>query len=165
MPSWAVIRPTWFAQNFTESFFRQPIEEQGLLVAPAGQGREPWIDATDIAAVAAVTLTRRELAGQVYELSGPEALDLAQTAEILGKAAGGTVTYIDADPAERQQGLVAAGVPQDYAGLLSGLMGLVRGGHDAHLSDGVQRPSGARPAALRSSRRPRPGKLRVGAAA
>ncbi len=39
----------------------------------------------------------------------------------------------------------AVGVPADYAALLGFLLGLVRAGADAHLSDGVRRVLGREP--------------------
>ena len=47
-----------------------------------------WIDARDIAAVAERALLDAGHDGRVYELSGPEALTLPRTAELLSDALG-----------------------------------------------------------------------------
>lgn len=47
---WAIVRPTWFHQDF-ETFFRQPVID-GLLRVPVGDSQQTWIDAEDIAAQA-----------------------------------------------------------------------------------------------------------------
>lgn len=164
-PTWAVVRPTWFMQNFTESFFRSGIEQQGVVVAPAGDGLEPFIDADDIAAVAAALLTRPGLAGDVYAVSGPEAITHARAAELLSEAAGSPIAYVDADPAEWERQTTEAGVPAAYSELLGRLFGVIRDGHDAHLSDGVQRALGREPVAFANWAAREARDLRVSAAA
>jgi uncharacterized protein YbjT (DUF2867 family) len=143
--AWSVLRPSWFAQNFTEAFFRPTIETDDAIVFPAGTGAEPFIDADDIAAVAAALLTDAAHDGQAYDLSGPEALTFAQVAAILSAHAGRTVGYVDAAPEDWLAGLVGAGVPNDYAAFLGVLAGFIRDGHDAYVSDGVQQVLGRAP--------------------
>lgn len=53
---WTVLRPGWFAQNFSEDFWL-PTVRSGTLALPAGEGRVPLIDAEDIADVAVAALT------------------------------------------------------------------------------------------------------------
>jgi uncharacterized protein YbjT (DUF2867 family) len=139
-----VVRPSWFAQNATESFFR-PGLEQGTLVAPTGDGAVPWIDAEDIAAVAAAALTGDGHAGRVYELSGPRALTLAETAAVLAPHVGRDVRHVDLPVEQWVEGAAANGLPRDYAQLLGGLFEVIRAGHEAPLSDGVQQALGREP--------------------
>jgi uncharacterized protein YbjT (DUF2867 family) len=139
-----VVRPSWFAQNATESFFRPGIE-QGVMVAPTGDGAVPWIDAEDIAAVAAAALTGDGHAGRVYELSGPRALTMAETAAVLTPYAGHEVRHVDVPVEQWVQGAADNGLPQEYAQMLGGLFDVIRAGYEAPLSDGVQQALG-RPA-------------------
>jgi uncharacterized protein YbjT (DUF2867 family) len=74
-----VLRPSWFMQNFSEGVFAEGVHA-GELAVPAGDGLTPFIDAEDIAAVAAVALTRDGHAGRAYDLSGPEALSWGRAA-------------------------------------------------------------------------------------
>jgi uncharacterized protein YbjT (DUF2867 family) len=134
---WSVLRPSWFMQNLTEGAFAGMVEA-GTLALPTASGANPMIDTDDIAAVAARLLLDESFDGRAYDLSGPEALSFEQAAKLLGGALGRELQFADADPQEWLAATVAAGVPQDYAGLLGMLLGLVRDGHDAHLSDGVQ---------------------------
>src|ERR1700761_1824683 len=41
---WTILRPTHFAQNFTEAMF---VPRGGLITAPVGAGREPFVDVAD----------------------------------------------------------------------------------------------------------------------
>ena len=139
-----VVRPSWFAQNATESFFR-PGLEQGTLVAPTGDGAVPWIDAEDIAAVAAAALTGDGHAGRVYELSGPRALTLAETAAVLTPHVGREVRHVDLPVEQWVEGAAANGLPREYAQMLGGLFDVIRAGYEAPLSDGVQQALGREP--------------------
>src|SRR5262245_4609482 len=48
---WTILRASWFAQNFSESYLLDPILA-GEVVLPAGRVGEPFVDADDIADVA-----------------------------------------------------------------------------------------------------------------
>ena len=81
--SWSVVRPNWFMQVFTDPrYYRDPILA-GSLPFSSGGAAVAWIDARDIAAVVERTLLEPGHTGKTYELSGPEALTLPQTAELL----------------------------------------------------------------------------------
>lgn len=131
-------------QNFTESFFAPTISGDGVIVAPTADGQEPYIDAADIAAVAVALLTGTAPVG-AYDISGPRALTLSEVAEVLSPYAGRPVKHVDPPAAEWVAGAAANGLPTDYAEMLAALFTLIRDGHDAQLSDGVQRALG-RPA-------------------
>jgi uncharacterized protein YbjT (DUF2867 family) len=142
----SVLRPSWFMQNFSEYVFLPTIVESGTIAAPTGDGREAFIHADDIADAAAATLLDPAAhAGAGYELTGPEALSFAEVAERIAQVAGRPVAHVDADPDEWVADAVAGGVPADYAGLLAGLLGVVREGHGAEPGDAVRRATGHEP--------------------
>jgi hypothetical protein len=49
--------------------------------------------------------------GKIYDMTGPEALNMVEIAEQISLAIGKTVRYISISRAERKQALLAAGVP------------------------------------------------------
>ncbi len=67
---WTLLRASWFAQNFSEAHFLDPLRE-GELALPVANIGEPFVDADDIADVAVAALTQDGHAGQLYELTGP----------------------------------------------------------------------------------------------
>ncbi|WP_163572591.1 NAD(P)H-binding protein [Fodinicola feengrottensis] len=73
VPEWAVLRPTWFMQNFINGHpYYAGLHERGEIVTATGSGRIGFIDVRDIAAVAAHLLTA-ETAGETdYLLTGPQ---------------------------------------------------------------------------------------------
>ena len=70
---WTIVRCSWFMQNFSESYFAEPLAA-GELALPVGDVREPFVDAEDIADVAVAALTEEGHAGRLYELTGPRPL-------------------------------------------------------------------------------------------
>ena len=65
----------------------------GVIRAPAGHGRVAWVARRDVARLAAVLLMEPGHEGQVYDVSGPHAIDLNETARILTKAVRRAITY------------------------------------------------------------------------
>lgn len=90
---WTMLRPHVFMQNLLTQ--APAIAREGRIVAASGDGRIPFIDARDIAAVAAAALTRSGLDGQKYILTGPEALSYYDIARILSDVIGRPVEYHD----------------------------------------------------------------------
>jgi uncharacterized protein YbjT (DUF2867 family) len=141
---WTILRPTHFAQNFTEAMFAP---DDGLITAPVGAGAEPFIDVADIADVAAAVLAGG-FDGETLDLSGPEAVDFSQAAEILSEASGTAVKFADETDEDHVTRLRAAGTPEGYIRWRMAMLGGIRRGADAYLSDGVQQVLGRDPAGL-----------------
>jgi uncharacterized protein YbjT (DUF2867 family) len=139
----SILRPAWFMQNFSETFLK-PVE--GAIVAPTGDGAEAFIDAEDIAAVAAVTLADPAAhAGAQYALTGPEALTLADAATIISKATGQTIAHVDLDRDTWVAGAVAGGIPADYGAVLRMLAETISTGHGSRPNDDVAKVTGVAP--------------------
>ena len=69
------------------------VGDDGVIRAPAGHGRVAWVARADVARLAAVLLTEPGHEGQIYDVSGPHAIDLYETARILTKATRRAITY------------------------------------------------------------------------
>ncbi|WP_030802295.1 SDR family oxidoreductase [Streptomyces sp. NRRL S-337] len=141
---WTILRPQWFAQNFSEGPWRHGILA-GTLALPTGDGRTPFVDAEDIAEVAVAALTEDGHSGRIYELTGPRAISFGEAADLIARATARTVRHLDVDPADFVERQVAAGASPDVAQLLTGLLGAIRNGAGAALSDGVERALGRPP--------------------
>src|ERR1700678_4762087 len=89
----SIVRPAWFMQNFSETFL---MPADGAIVVPTGKGGEAFVDAEDIAAVAAATLADPEgHAGAEYAPTGPEGLTVSDAGGIIGRVAGRPVRHVD----------------------------------------------------------------------
>jgi len=71
-----------------------------VIRAPAGDGRAAWVTRDDIADVAAAVLTTGGHEGYCCDVTGPEALTMADTAECLSAAVGREITYQAQTPHE-----------------------------------------------------------------
>jgi uncharacterized protein YbjT (DUF2867 family) len=94
--AWTILRPNWFAQNFTEpSFYLEAVRDAGELKVPTGGQPTSFVDTRDIADVAAAALLDSGHAGRSYTLTGPQASTWAEVAALIGEAAGHQVRYVD----------------------------------------------------------------------
>jgi uncharacterized protein YbjT (DUF2867 family) len=142
--AWNVIRPNWFMQNFN-TFWLQGIREQGQIFLPTGQARGSFIDARDIAAVAAALLTTDTHANAEFDLTGAEAIDHDQVAALLSQATGRTIGYTEVTPEAMRPGLLAAGLPAAYADFMLLILGYFKAGYAERTTDAVQRITGRAP--------------------
>lgn len=142
--AWTIIRPNNFNQNFDEDLWRAPLLA-GRLALPIGDVPEPFIDADDVADVAAALLTRDGHEEGVYELSGPRGLTFAEATATMARAAGRPIEYVELTPAQYRAELEADGYPPAAITMLDGLFAAHRSGIVAEPTDGVQRVLGRKP--------------------
>ena len=107
------LRPNYFMQMILT--LAPQVIQQGTLAVPAGGGRVSMVDARDIAAVAVAVLVEPGHAGQVYEITGPEALSFGDVAQQLTATTGRPVKYVDISPESAIDTLVGSGVPTWWA--------------------------------------------------
>jgi uncharacterized protein YbjT (DUF2867 family) len=103
------LRPNLFMQALLN--FRSTISAQGALYAPAGEGRVSLVDVRDIAAVAEHALTESGHEGNVYTITGPQALTHAEIATQLSETLGKPVHFIDISPDRMRETLLSFGMP------------------------------------------------------
>ena len=148
MPEWTVLQPSWFMQNFTEGLHGESIRAAGEIVTATGEGRVGFIDAGDIAEVAFHTLTDATPHNRAYVLTGPEALTYAEAAEIISAAAGRTIRHQSMSRNALQERLTAAGIPESYAALLTGLDAAIAQGAEDRVTTAVVDVTGRPPKSL-----------------
>jgi uncharacterized protein YbjT (DUF2867 family) len=141
---WTVLRCSWFDQNFSEGYLLEPVIS-GHVFLPAGPAGEPFLDADDIADVAAAVLTQAGHTGQVYELTGPRLLTFADAVAEIAAATGRPIGYTAVPAADYAEALAAEGVPAEVIELLTYLFTTVLDGRNAQLGDGIRQVLG-RPA-------------------
>ncbi|MEU1806383.1 NmrA family transcriptional regulator [Streptomyces sp. NPDC019937] len=141
---WTVIRASWFFQNFSEGILRDGVLG-GEIVFPAGDVKEPFIDADDIAEVAVAALTGDGHAGRIHDLTGPRPLTFAEAAGEIARASGRTVRYTPVPAEEYGAMLGGYGLPDDLVAFLTELFGTLLDGRNARVTDGVRRALGREP--------------------
>jgi len=139
----SIVRPAWFMQNFSETFVK-PVNDQ--IVVPCGTGAEAFVNAEDIASVAAATLSDPgRHAGRAYAPTGPQALTFDEAAVHISKAAGRKITYVDIDRDAWIGAMVQAGVPAEYGEVLRMLTETIASGRGSRPNDDVLRATGVAP--------------------
>ncbi|MFF8655376.1 NmrA family NAD(P)-binding protein [Streptomyces huasconensis] len=134
---WTVIRPNNFSQNFDEDVFHEPLLE-GRLALPVGDAPEPFIDAEDIAEVAAVLLTEDGHSGRTYELSGPRSLTFAEAVAEMAKASGRPMRFEHVTEEAYVAELIGRGAPEEAARSLAAVLAFLAGGHNSAPVSGVR---------------------------
>ncbi|MFI0417781.1 NAD(P)H-binding protein [Spongiactinospora sp. 9N601] len=138
---WTILRPNWFHQNLTEGILADlAAANNGVLATPTGEAAVGFIDAADIAEVAAEVIAGAatdEHHGREYTLTGPKAHTFAEVAA-LSAATGGPLTGYhpasDEDFRERTAGL---GWAEEYIDTLSGLFSIIASGAAARVTGDV----------------------------
>ncbi len=115
---YTIVRASWFMQNFSESFFLDPIIA-GHVALPKPKAQVPYVDANDIAEVAVAALIDDKHNGQIYELTGPETLTFEEVTSAIAKATGRTIPFTVISLDAYIQMLKGLGVPPDYIWLIN----------------------------------------------
>lgn len=140
---YTLVRCAFFNQNFSEAFAETI--QHGVLAMPGGDTVEPFLDAEDIADVVTAALTDDKHIGQLYELTGPRLMTIAEAAAALSDAMGRPLQYIPVTTAEYAEGLIASGFPAEEAMPIAGLISEVLDGRNSYLTGGVERAIGRKP--------------------
>jgi len=140
------VRPTVFMENpLLTVLAATSIRERGVLVLPFGTGSTSPIAAADVARVVAAIL--RDPAGRigdVYELTGPEVLDINGIAEQYARALGRPVTAQDISLDDwRKQVLDPIGLPPHVAQHIATMARLHREGRYNRSTDDVAHITGS----------------------
>jgi len=123
--------------------------EDGVIRGPAGDGRAAWVARDDVGDVAAAVL--RDPAphvGQTYDVTGPEALTMDETAERLARASGRSVRYQRETLEEARESRRPTGAPDwEIEGWVTSYAQIAAGDLEA-VSDTVGRVAGHAPRSL-----------------
>jgi ergot alkaloid biosynthesis protein len=149
-PEWAVLRPSWFMQNFSEGLHAPTIREEGIIYSATGAGRVGFIDAEDIAATAAACLVDTTLLNSDIVLTGPEALSYDDVAIIITDVVGRPVRHLSLETASLAARFVAQGLPTDYATTLAEMDSHIAEGAEDCTTPGVEQLTGQRPTSFRT---------------
>jgi len=76
------------------------VTSDGVIRAPSGEGRAAWVTRADVADSAVAVLTGKGRENRIYDLTGPQALTMSETALILSKAVGREIRYVPQIPHE-----------------------------------------------------------------
>jgi len=146
--TWTFLRCSFFMQNLNTTH-RLEIKNRDEVFVPVGKARTSFIDVRDIGAVAAVTLTQPGHARQAYDLTGSEALDYWQAADILSDVLGRKITYRNPSLINFFVTHLRRGTPFMFALVMTGLYLSTRNGMAEPVTGEVERLLGRLPIPFR----------------
>lgn len=146
---WAVLRPTWFADNFTGGHLQARLaRERGEIVSATGTGRVPFVAAEDIAEVAVAALTDAVPHDTDHVVTGPRAVTYDEVADALGRAMGRAVRHRRLSPDELAEHWTREGMAPEFARLLADMDTAIAAGAEDRTTTAVLDTTGRPPRTL-----------------
>jgi ergot alkaloid biosynthesis protein len=142
---WAVLRPSWFMQNFSEGQHLATIRDERVIYSATKDGRVPFISADDIAACAVAALTGPEPLNRDFVLTGPEPISYDTVARHVGEAAGRPIAHRRISAEALAAWYRAIGRPALLAQMLGIMDTMIAGGAEDRTTDCVLALSGRAP--------------------
>lgn len=139
-----IIRPNWFMQNFA-TYWAHGVRNFGKIQLPVSDAKGSFIDARDIAAVAAELLHSDKFLNQEFDLTGGEALNHNQVAALLSAATQKKIVFENITPAAMLENLLQAGLPRPYAEFMLMILDFFRQGYSERTTDAVEKITGQKP--------------------
>lgn len=136
--NWTVIRASWFNQNFSESFFLDPIL-YGIVALPRAEALEPFTDADDIADVVTQALLDENHNGKTYELTGPRLLTFKDAVNEIANASGRNISFKGLSLEEYTKMLREYRVPEDHIWLVNYLFEQVLDGRNSNVTSDIEK--------------------------
>ncbi|KAI2469312.1 putative ergot alkaloid A [Annulohypoxylon bovei var. microspora] len=145
---WAVLRPTWFQENFSEGPHGSMIKSEGKLFSATGKGKVPFVSTQDIAAVGFHALTSPQPPNTDFVILGSDLLSYPEVADIISSVINRPVTYVELSESD----LIARWAPfiqADYATTLAGMDTDIKNGAESYTNDVVRTVTGKEPRKFR----------------
>jgi len=140
-----IVRASWFNQNFSESFFLEPIVE-GFVALPQANVKVPYVDTDDIADVAVSALLNNEHNGKTYQLTGPRSLTFKEVIEEISIVIARNIVFTPIALPAYVNVMKQQGVPDDFVWLIEYLFSEVLGNpNNSEITNDVEKVLGRKP--------------------
>jgi len=142
------LRSAFFMQNLSTTH-RDDIRLHDDIMVPAGSGRTAFVDVRDLAAVAALTLTRAGHARCAYELTSDEALTYDEVALILSEVLGRNIRYPHPNVIQFWERMHERHLSVGFVLIMTALYAVAALGKAGHLTGDTRRLLGRAPTSFR----------------
>jgi NAD(P)H dehydrogenase (quinone) len=137
VPEWTFLRMSMYAD-----FIPLMAGDDGVIRGPADGGRVSVVTRDDIARAAAVVLTSDGHAGALYDMTGPEALTMAEMAAQISEVTGRRVVFEDETVEEAYRSRSSFGAPDwEVEGWVTSYTAIAAGDW-SRVSDDIERLTG-----------------------
>jgi uncharacterized protein YbjT (DUF2867 family) len=137
------VQPTGFMSNALE--WASSIKQEGVVRAPTGDGKIPFIHPDDISAVATAALAHPQYVGQSLAITGPEALTYSQMTTQIAAITGKPVTFEPISEERESEEMRRGGAPAPIIDAHMSIYRNIREGRMATVTDTVERVLGRKP--------------------
>ncbi|KGP71545.1 SDR family oxidoreductase [Pontibacillus yanchengensis] len=126
------LRAGYFMQNLND-FLKDEIIERNRIFVPAGKGKTSFVDARDIAKVAAICFSdSNNHTNRTYTLTGSESLDFYEVAKVMTEVLNKPIQYTNPTVKEFKDFMVAKGMEESFVNVVAGIhfptkLGLAKG--------------------------------------
>lgn len=146
--AYTFIRPGFYMQNL-DTVYREEICQHSTISIPAGRGKTSFVDVRDVGDVAAKVLSEPGHENKIYTLTGSQALDYFQVAQIMSDKLSRTITYTRPSMREYQNALRAKGVAEEFVKVQGMLYWPIRLGLGGKVTRQVEQLLGRPPFTMR----------------
>ncbi|WP_019669734.1 NAD(P)H-binding protein [Eudoraea adriatica] len=141
---WTIVRASWFNQNFSESFFLDPILA-GHVALPKNEAQVPYVDANDIADVVVASLLDDKHNSEIYELTGPRTLAFSDVVREISAATGREIQFTPISMEEYNAMMKEFNLPDDYLWLINYLFEEVLVESNSMITNDIEKVLGREP--------------------
>lgn len=139
---YTIVRASWFNQNFSESFFLEPILD-GVVALPQADVKVPYVDTEDIADVAVAVLLNDEHSGKIYQLTGPRLLTFREAIQEISERTNRNIDFVPITIEQYTGAMKEQGVPDDFVRLVEYLFTVVLGNpNNSEISNDIEKVLG-----------------------
>ena len=148
---YCLLQPNTFTQNLL--VHAQSVKEQGAIYAPLGEGKVSYIDARDVARVAATVLTNdtEKHRNQTYVLTGPAAVSMSDNARVISQVARREVNYYPVSYEQGKEAMLGFGTKEWLADDLVAIARLGAEGKAERVTDTAAQVTGVAPRSVADS--------------
>lgn len=144
------LRANFFMQNF-EMYQKEDIRDQHQLFLPTGKGKAPYVDTHDVGKVAAEVIENpSKYSEETIYLTGSEAMDLYQAADIFSDVLGNKVIFKEPDDEAYRKEMDKRGFSKDYIDAMIAVFGKIKTGQVAQISNSMEKILGRKPSTLKN---------------
>jgi len=141
---WTIVRASWFNQNFSESFFLDPILA-GHVALPKNKAKVPYVDANDIADVVVEALLNEKHNGKTYELTGPRTLTFSDVVKEISTATEKDIQFTSISMEEYNAMMKEFQLPDSYLWLINYLFEEVLVESNSVITNDIEKVLGRKP--------------------
>jgi uncharacterized protein YbjT (DUF2867 family) len=117
--NWTIIRPSQFMQMYLPKAPTGVDLSTGALTLPIKNGKLSPVDIEDVARVCVKLLTENGHQNKIYEMTGPDAMNMEEACNIITAASGHSIIYTEISLIDYETKLLSRGVPKERVSILT----------------------------------------------